>query len=98
MDTFAKLAADERRAYLEETASRRNSTNTAIEKDFWVCWTLRHLFSLQGVPQMCFKGGTSLSKVFRLIHRFSEDIDVSLDRAALGFTGKRDLANFGCGY
>jgi predicted nucleotidyltransferase component of viral defense system len=93
MDNFAKLAADERRAYLEEAASRRNSTNTAIEKDFWVCWTLRHLFSLQGVPQMCFKGGTSPSKVFRLIHRFSEDIHVSLDRAALGFTGKRDLAD-----
>src|ERR1700730_16370015 len=93
MDTFAKLAAAERRAYLEETAGRRNSTNTAIEKDFWVCWTLRHLFSLQGVPQMCFKGGTSLSKVFGLIHRFSEDIDVSLDRAALGFTGKRALAD-----
>src|SRR3982074_3465166 len=87
MDSFAKLAADERRAYLEETASRRNSTNTAIEKDFWVCWTLRHLFSLQGVPHMCFKGGTSLSKVFQPIYRFSEDIDVSLDRAALGFTG-----------
>jgi predicted nucleotidyltransferase component of viral defense system len=42
---------------------------------------------------MCFKGGTSLSKVFRLIHRFSEDIDISLDRAAIGFTGKRDMAN-----
>lgn len=93
MDNFAKLAANERRAYLEETASRRNSTYTAIEKDFWVCWTLRHLFSLQSVPQMCFKGGTSLSKVFGLIHRFSEDIDVSLNRAALGFTGKRDLAD-----
>jgi hypothetical protein len=93
MDKFAKLAADERRPYLEETASHRNSTNTAIEKDFWVCWTLLHLFSLQGVPKMCFKGGTSLSKVFKLIHRFSEDIDVSLDRAALGFTGKRDLAD-----
>jgi hypothetical protein len=93
MDNFAKLAADERRAYVEEAANRRNSTNTAIEKDFWVCWTLRHLFSLQGVPQMCFKGGTSLSKVFGLIHRFSEDIDVSLDRVALGFTGKRDLAD-----
>jgi hypothetical protein len=93
MDNFAKLAADERRPYLEETASRRNSTNTAIEKDFWVCWTLRHLFSLQAVPQMCFKGGTSLSKVFGLIHRFSEDIDISLDRAALGFTDKCDLAD-----
>lgn len=93
MDNFAKLAADERKPYLEETASRRNSTNTAIEKDFWVCWTLRHLLALQGVPPMCFKGGTSLSKVFRLIHRFSEDIDISLERAGLGFTGKRDLAD-----
>jgi hypothetical protein len=93
MDNFAKLAADERRAYLEEAAGRRNSTNTAIEKDFWVCWTLRQLFSLQGLPPICFKGGTSLSKVFGLIHRFSEDIDVSLDREALGFTSKRDLAD-----
>ncbi len=93
MDNFAKLAAAERQPYVEETASRRNSTNPAIEKDFWVCWTLQHLFSLQGVPKMTFKGGTSLSKVFGLIHRFSEDIDISLDRAAFGFTGERDLAN-----
>jgi Nucleotidyl transferase AbiEii toxin, Type IV TA system/Phage integrase family len=82
MNNFAKLAADERRAYVEETANRRNSTNTAIEKDFWVCWTLRHLFSLQGVPQMCFKGGTSLSKVFGLIHRFSEDISIQFTAPA----------------
>jgi hypothetical protein len=93
MDDFAKLAAGERKPYLQEAANRRNSTNAAIEKDFWVCWTLRRLFSLQGVPEMRFKGGTSLSKIFKLIHRFSEDIDVSLDRAALGFTGKRDLAD-----
>jgi len=92
MDSFAKLTEAERRPYVEETANRRNSTNSAIEKDFWVCWTLQHLFSLQGVPEMCFKGGTSLSKVFGLIHRFSEDIDISLDRAAFGFIGERDLA------
>ncbi len=93
MDTFAKLTAAERKPYLEETASRRTSTNTAIEKDFWICWTLKHLFSLTGIPELRFKGGTSLSKVFNLIERFSEDIDISLDRAALGFTGERDLAN-----
>jgi hypothetical protein len=93
MDGFAKLTAAERQPYFEEAASRRNSTNTAIEKDFWVCWTLKHLFALEGIPELRFKGGTSLSKVFSLIERFSEDIDISLDRAALGFTGDRDLAN-----
>jgi len=93
MDAFAKLTAAERKPFLEETASRRTSTNTAIEKDFWVCWTIKHLFSIPEIPELRFKGGTSLSKVFNLIDRFSEDIDVSLDRAALGFSGQRDLAN-----
>jgi hypothetical protein len=93
MDTFAKLTAAERKPYLEETASRRTSTNTAIEKEFWICWTLKHLFALTGIPELRFKGGTSLSKVFNLIERFSEDIDISVDRAALGFADERDLAN-----
>src|SRR5208282_1556585 len=93
MDTFAKLKPTERQTYFEETASRRNSTTTAVEKDFWVCWTLKHLFALEGIPELRFKGGTSLSKVFGLIDRFSEDIDISIDRAALGFSGERDLAN-----
>jgi len=85
MDNFAKRKAAERQPYFEETASRRNSTTTAVEKDFWVCWTLKHLFALDGVPELRFKGGTSLSKIFRLIDRFSEDIDISIDRAALGW-------------
>jgi len=93
MDAFAKLGAAERKTYFDETASRRNSTSTAIEKDFWVCWCLARLFELRDVPELRFKGGTSLSKVFGLIHRFSEDIDISLNRAALGFAGDRDMAN-----
>src|ERR1700733_12162372 len=93
MDDFEKGKPIERQPYFEETASRRNSTTTAVEKDFWVCWTLKHLFALKRVPELRFKGGTSLSKVFRLIDRFSEDIDISMDRAALGFTGERDLAH-----
>ncbi len=64
-----------------------------IEKDFWVCWILKRLFSLTGIPELRFKGGTSLSKVYRLIERFSEDIDVSLNRSALGFFGDKDPAN-----
>src|SRR5437763_4213847 len=93
MDAFANLSAAERQPFFQETASRRASTNTAIEKDFWICWTLKHLFTLRDVPELRFKGGTSLSKLFNLIERFSEDIDISVDRAALGFTGEQDLAN-----
>ncbi|NBS51486.1 MAG: nucleotidyl transferase AbiEii/AbiGii toxin family protein, partial [Spartobacteria bacterium] len=49
-----------------------------IEKDFWVCWALRHLFELpEAKDHFIFKGGTSLSKVWRVIQRFSEDIDIS---------------------
>lgn len=93
MDNFAKHNPAERQPYFEETAARRTSTTTAVEKDFWICWTLKHLFELEGVPELRFKGGTSLSKVFGLIDRLSEDIDISIDRAALGFSGARDLAN-----
>jgi hypothetical protein len=93
MDDFAKGKPTEQQPYFEETAARRSSTTTAIEKDFWICWTLKHLFALADIPELRFKGGTSLSKVFGLIDRLSEDIDISIDRAALGFSGERDLAN-----
>jgi hypothetical protein len=93
LGNFAKLKSAERQPYFEETAARRNSTTTAVEKDFWTCWTLKHLFALEAIPELRFKGGTSLSKVFGLIERFSEDIDISIDRAALGFSGERDMAN-----
>jgi hypothetical protein len=87
MNKFAKGKPAERQPYFEETAARRNSTTTAVEKDFWICWTLKHLFQLEAIPELRFKGGTSLSKVFSLIDRFSEDIDISINRAALGFSG-----------
>ena len=93
MDDFAKGKPAERQPYFEESAARRSSTTTAIEKDFWLCWTLKHLFEVEGIPELRFKGGTSLSKVFGLIDRLSEDIDISIDRAALGFSGERDLGN-----
>src|SRR5271156_2329747 len=93
MDKFAKGKATERQPYFEETAARRNSTTTAVEKDFWICRTLKHLFQLEAIPELRFKGGTSLCKAFGLIDRFSEDIDISINHAALGFSGERDLAN-----
>lgn len=65
-----------------------------IEKDFWVCWTLGEIFSLPEFGQhMTFKGGTSLSKVYGLIDRFSEDIDLSFHREFLGFGGEADPVN-----
>jgi predicted nucleotidyltransferase component of viral defense system len=58
-----------------------------IEKDFWVCYTLRLLFSDAEIARyLTFKGGTSLSKVYKAIDRFSEDIDFAVSRESLGFT------------
>jgi len=83
MDEFARRPVDERRAFFAEAAARRDLTPLIVEKDFWVCWTLRRLM---GVPELAkvltFKGGTSLSKAFGIIKRFSEDIDLTINRAA----------------
>jgi hypothetical protein len=86
MDRFVRLSDDERQRYFVQTAERMGLAPQIIEKDFWVCWTLRELFALPDIGSMLiFKGGTSLSKAYRLIERFSEDVDVSMDRAGLGF-------------
>src|SRR6266496_5227371 len=91
MDAFAQLPASERRMYFEQTAARRGVSPQIVEKDFWVCWTLKELFRLPDIGQhLIFKGGTSLSKVFKIIERFSEDIDVSIDRSWLGFGGANE--------
>ncbi len=52
-----------------------------------ICWTLDRLFTLPCGQHLTFKGGTSLSKVWNLIDRFSEDIDITIHRDALGFGG-----------
>jgi hypothetical protein len=94
----ARWPKRERADVFQETAARSGlSSNIAVEKDYWVCWTLRALFGLPEARSMVFKGGTSLSKVYGLIHRFSEDIDISIHRSALGFTGEDDPANAATG-
>lgn len=92
MDKVAFLPVGDRAALFGETGAGRGVANTIIEKDFWVCWTLKRLFGLQekDAATLVFKGGTSLSKAFGAIRRFSEDIDLSFDRADLGYTGDRD--------
>ena len=91
MDTVANMSADERAELFRETGEQMGLSGALVEKDFWVCWTLGHLFEIPHVRDMLmFKGGTSLSKVFGLIDRFSEDIDLAIDYAPLGFIDDRD--------
>jgi hypothetical protein len=91
MNTVARMPAADRAELFLNTSARMDLESALVEKDFWVCWTLGHLFAMDSVRDMLmFKGGTALSKVFRLIDRFSEDIDLAVDYEPLGFTGDRD--------
>jgi hypothetical protein len=88
---MARMPAAERAEVFAETADRKGLPEAIIEKDFWVCWMLKQLFSIEAFSgRLLFKGGTSLSKIFHAINRFSEDIDLAVDYTALGFTGARD--------
>ncbi len=80
---FLALPEGERRLYLEQAAVRRSLSPVILEKDFWVCWLLGVLFESEFADSLVFKGGTSLSKVFGVINRFSEDVDLSLSPAFL---------------
>ncbi len=94
MDDVARLSIGDRTDLFAATASLRGLRPAIIAKDFWVCWTLKRIFSMPDPPAgLLFKGGTSLSKVFGVIERFSEDVDLSFDRAGLGFGGENDPLN-----
>lgn len=64
-----------------------------LEKDFWVCWCLERLFTSTELPTLVFKGGTSLSKVFDAIDRFSEDVDITVSGNNLGFIDDASLSH-----
>lgn len=86
MDKIAIGSATDRRDLFLESASRLGMNPAIVEKDFWVCWILRRLFAEPTLKDhIVFKGGTSLSKVYGLIDRFSEDIDLILDWRLLGY-------------
>lgn len=86
MIRIAHLPADERKELFHNTAARMGLSDAIIEKDFWVCLTLDYLFHRSPWRHMItFKGGTSLSKGYHLIKRFSEDIDLILDWRVLGY-------------
>lgn len=91
-ESFLTLPERDRRDVFETAAHRLDTLATYVEKDFWVCLALDTLYHglPGGHPKLLFKGGTSLSKAFGLIQRFSEDIDLVVHRDDLGFAGKRD--------
>ena len=77
---------DKQVAY-EQVAQKVNLPDYAVEKDWWIVQTLAILFETEVGRHMVFKGGTSLSKAWGLIDRFSEDIDLAVDRNFYGFEG-----------
>jgi len=80
MNKVASLSERERRELFLETSSRMHITNAIVEKDFWIVWVLDKLFIDKKLGEiLMFKGGTSLSKIYGLIERYSEDIDLILD-------------------
>ena len=84
MQNFYRLSKAQRTRIFEQVSARKALPVYAIEKDWWVVQTLRIVFGLDVAENMVFKGGTSLSKAWKLIDRFSEDIDLTLDKKVLG--------------
>jgi hypothetical protein len=98
MEKFIQLFNKDKRAYFEVAAAELNIMPQLVEKDFWVCWILKILFSLpESGGHLTFKGGTSLSKCYEAIRRFSEDVDVSVERTFLSseasFEPDKDASN-----
>jgi hypothetical protein len=88
------LSITDREAYFDATAAELKISFQIIEKDFWVVWILERLFSLSELKDhITFKGGTSLSKVYGVIQRFSEDVDLSIEKEFFGFDKFNDPEN-----
>lgn len=82
------LSDTQRAGLFNEAAVQKGLPAYAIEKDWWVTVTLCAIFASRHASHIVFKGGTSLSKAYNLIERFSEDIDLAVDRSYLGFSGE----------
>ena len=83
MAEFFELSADERLEALAQAADRSGRPPHLLEKDVWVVWSLRNVFTAPYAPHAVFKGGTSLSKAYGVIQRFSEDVDLTYDIRAI---------------
>lgn len=85
MIEWINIPVERKRQILQQAAAATGLPPHAIEKDWWITLALRALFSTKWAVNLVFKGGTSLSKAWNLIERFSEDIDLAIDREVLGF-------------
>ena len=93
MNKVISFPPEERETLFRNTSAKCGMSEGIVEKDFWVCWTLGYLFHFcPWAKNLAFKGGTSLSKCFGLIERFSEDIDVILDWRLLGYEAQEPWA------
>jgi hypothetical protein len=94
MKHFKAITAEDRRDMFIITADRMHLSEGIIEKDYWVCFVLDYLFNdSPWKDSLAFKGGTSLSKCYKIINRFSEDIDLVLDWRLLGFKSMEPYNN-----
>jgi hypothetical protein len=84
---WLQLDNNRRVQVLNQAAARTGIRTHAIEKDWWVTRVLQALFRTPWTPYLVFKGGTSLTKSWQLIERFSEDIDLAIDKEFLGYEG-----------
>lgn len=87
---FSALPNEVKIDFINQVAAKSNRKlpEQIIEKDWWVTQVLKAVFSLPYAEHLSFKGGTSLSKCWHLIERFSEDIDIAIDRDFLGYGGE----------
>ena len=85
---YTDLSDQEKYNVLDQVNGITNYDHQTIEKDWWVTQVLRVLFTQPYANHLSFKGGTSLSKAWNIINRFSEDIDIALSREYLGFSGE----------
>jgi len=88
MEEWFKLSEDDRRIVINQASTKTGLLPVAIEKDLWVMIALRAIYSTEVAKHLVFKGGTSLSKAWGIIERFSEDIDLAIDRSFFGFKGE----------
>lgn len=85
---FVEIPVDIQKQSIDKVQKECGMPEQVIEKDWWVSAVLRALFALPYSDRMSFKGGTSLSKCWDIISRFSEDIDIAVDREFLGYGGE----------
>ena len=87
MNSYHTLPIETKRLLIEQTSLKYGLSKQIVEKDLWVSILLEVIFTLPFANKLVFKGGTSLSKVWGLINRFSEDIDLAVDRSYFGLEG-----------